>query len=223
MTGEEPPEVAILGATGRTGRELIGQALAAGMSVVVLARAPSKLGTFAGKVSLVEGDAMDPAAVARTVGGRDAVLIAIGRDSRSPPDLMTAVAGNVVAAMKSTGVSRLVVLGNTAIQDPTDRPSLSQRLVRFLIAVANSPLKRDSVASAKAIAESGLEWTIIRAPVLTDGPRTGGYRVGPLDEKTALRVSRADVADFMLSCVTGHRFVHERPTVSGGHGQPYKP
>jgi putative NADH-flavin reductase len=209
-------KVAILGSTGRTGRELIGQALAIGMDVAALARAPSKLEVFEGKVSVVEGDATDPAATARLIAGRDAVLNSIGRDGMSPSDLMTTAARNVVAAMKSAGVTRYVVLGNTAIKDPTDRPPFSQMLVRFLITIGNRPLKRDSIAAAEVINESGLEWTIVRAPVLTEGLKTGAYHVGPLDKNTALRVSRADVADFMLSCITGRRFICERPAISSG-------
>ena len=212
--GNEDLKVAVLGATGRTGRELVSQALRMRMDVTALARVPSKLQDFEGKISVVEGDATDAEATARLVAGKSAVLNAIGRDRNSPPDLMAAAARNVVAAMKRYAVMRYVVLGNTAMEDPADRPPLSQRFVRFLIAIANRPLKLDSTASAGVIAESGLEWTIIRPPVLTDGPRTGAYRVGPLDRDSGLRVSRADVADFMLSCVVDHRFVRERPAIS---------
>ncbi len=73
----------------------------------------------------------------------------------------------------------------------------------------------DKTPAAKVIAESGLDWTMVRAPVLTNRPRVRNYKVGPLASDMPLRVSRADVADFMLSCVTNGKFVHERPTVGG--------
>ncbi len=79
----------------------------------------------------------------------------------------------------------------------------------------NGKLVDDSLPAAKVIADSGLDWTLVRAPILTNGPRKGNYRVGPLAGGIPLRVSRADVADFMLSCVMEDKFVQERPAIGG--------
>ncbi len=79
----------------------------------------------------------------------------------------------------------------------------------------NSNLVGDSNPAAKVIADSGLDWTLVRAGILTNGPERGDYKVGPMAGGMPLRVSRADVANFMLSCVTEGRFLNERPVIGG--------
>jgi hypothetical protein len=118
--------------------------------------------------------------------------------------------------MNKLGVKRLVLLSNTAVEDPTDSPPLVQRMLRVALAAMNGKLKQDSVGAAKVLAGSGLDWTLVRAPILTDGPKTGRYRVGPLAKGMPLRVSRADVAEFMLSCAVEGKFALERPVIGGG-------
>jgi putative NADH-flavin reductase len=75
-------------------------------------------------------------------------------------------------------------------------------------------MSRDTVEEAKIISNSGLDWTIVRANLLTNGPLTKKYRAGNFDQKAGTRVSRADVADFMISCCTDGKFVRARPLVS---------
>ncbi len=208
--------LAILGATGRTGRLLLAQAKERGLEVNALARIPAELGDLRGKANVVEGSAIDPDAVERVVSGCGAVLCAIGQVRDSPADLLTRATLNMVDAMNKLGVKRLVILSNTAVEDPTDSPPLVQRMLRVALAAVNGKLKQDSVGAAKVLAGSGLDWTLVRAPILTDGPKTGRYRVGPLAKGMPLRVSRADVAEFMLSCAVEGRFVRERPVIGGG-------
>jgi putative NADH-flavin reductase len=207
--------LAVFGGTGRTGRLLLAQASTMGFEPVVLAREPSSLRGKEG-ITVIEGNALDKEAVARVVEGSAAVVSALGRDSGSPPNLMTMSAINIVAAMKRSGTERLIVLTNTAVEDPADDPPASHRLLRAMLPLVNGKLVNDSREAARVIAESELHWTLVRAPILTDGSRTGGYRVGPLAKGIPIRVSRADAADFMLSCLVDNRFVGGRPAIGGG-------
>jgi putative NADH-flavin reductase len=208
--------IAILGATGRTGRLLLAQAKERGLEVNALARVPVELADLHGTANIVEGNALDPSAVERVVAGCSAVLCAIGQVGDSPADLLTRSTLNMVDAMNKLGVKRLVVLSNTAIEDPTDSPPLVQRILRVVLALMNSKLTKDSVGAAKVLAGSGLDWTLVRAPILTDGPKTGRLRIGPLAKGMPSRVSRANVAEFMLSCAVEGKFVRERPVIGGG-------
>ena len=166
---------------------------------------------------MTEGAVTDPIAVERVVAGCGAVLSALGPRRDSPADLLTAASINMTAAMKKQGVRRLVILTNTAVEDPSDRPPLAQKVLRFVLSAMNGRLARDSIAAARIFADSALDWTLVRPPILIDGPRTGNYKVGALVRGMPLRISRADVAEFMLSCVVEGRFVRERPAIGGGH------
>jgi putative NADH-flavin reductase len=74
---------------------------------------------------------------------------------------------------------------------------------------------RDHREQARLIEESDLAWTLVRGPLLfTDGPRTGSYHAGPITAETGARISRADLADFMLASATGGEFVRAPPLVS---------
>ena len=211
--------IAVFGATGRTGRELLARAHEKGLQVNALARQPDKLREFHDYVSPIEGNVADPSAVDRVVAGCSAVVSVLGRRGDSPPDLLTVAALNTIAAMKKEGIQRLVVLVNTGVQDPSDRLPLTQRILRFILDKMNDRLSRDSRSAAQIVSDSGLDWTLVRPPILTDGPRTGNYRVGALTAGMPLRISRADVAEFMLSCVIEGKFIHERPAVGGGHAR----
>jgi len=207
--------IAVLGATGRTGREILGQALAKGLEISALARQQEKLGDFQNKTKVFQGDAADPMAVERVVEGSDAVLSALGLVHGSPKGLMTTSSSNMVAALRSKGTRRLVILTNTGVPDPSDRPPVTQRVLRFVLRKMNAPLWYDSIEAARVVAESDLDWTLVRAPILTDKPRTGMYRAGPLAHHVPLRVSRADVAEFMLACAMEGKFVREKPVIAG--------
>jgi len=205
--------IAVLGATGQTGMEIIKQALASGNEITAVARNPAKLGEFQSKVRVVQGDATDPKTVDEAVAGTDAVLCALGHAKGSPPDLFSKFASNAVASMPAHGVKRFVVLVNIAVKDPGDSPRLYHRFLRFLLNLTRSRMCKDTVEEAKIISESGLDWTIVRAVVLTNGPPSGKYRVGMLDHTAGTRISRADVANFMIACARESKYVRARPVV----------
>jgi uncharacterized protein YbjT (DUF2867 family) len=74
----------------------------------------------------------------------------------------------------------------------------------------------DHREQAHLIEESGLAWTLVRGPVVfTDGPHTGRYRAGPIGRDSGWRISRADLADFLLATATDDKFVRMKPLVSG--------
>jgi len=213
---QDRQKLAILGATGRTGRLLLAQAKERGHEINALARMPDELGALRGTANVVEGSVFDTEAVERVIAGSRAVLCAIGQVRDSPADLLTRATLNIIEAMKKLSVKRLVILSNTAVEDPTDNLPLAQRMLRVALATTNGKLKHDSVGAAEVLAGSGLDWTLVRAPILTDGPKTGNYRVGPLAKGMPLRVSRADVAEFMLSCAVEGKFVRQKPVIGGG-------
>jgi putative NADH-flavin reductase len=207
--------LAVLGATGSIGRELVAQALAADHEVTALVRGQRNPDGLDQRVALVVGDATNAADVKRAVDGSDAVINALGHTKGSPDDILLRATESVIAAMHANGVDRLVVLSSPAVVDSADRPGFRYRAARVLLRVVIPAVVRDHRAQARVIEESDLAWTIVRGPlVFTDGPRTGRYHAGPVGHHSGLRISRADLAEFMLETSTNSDFVRTKPLVS---------
>jgi putative NADH-flavin reductase len=204
----------VLGAAGRTGREIVGQALEAGHAVTVLVRHPEKLGALRARVTVVVGDARDPIPVARAVAGADAVLSALGHVHGSAVTVLSAAAANVVAAMCSHGVRRLVVLTSSAVRGSDDHPTIGQRVLLAVLDRAMGQLRPDDVAQARVIASSGLDWTVVRAALLTNGPRSRRCRACAIEGAAGWRIARSDIAAFMLAVVTDGSYMRRMPFLS---------
>jgi putative NADH-flavin reductase len=207
-------KLAIFGATGRTGRPLVQQALEAGHSVVALVRTPEKMSLQNEKLTLIAGDAMNAADVEKAVQGTDAVISVLGQSKNSPRDLQTVSIQNIVAAMQKYDVKRLISLTGAGVDAPEDRPGPSNHLIKFALKTLSGHVLKDGEQHAEVIKSSGLDWTIVRGPMLTEGPHTGTYRVGWVGVNTGTRVSRADLADFMLKHLTDTTYVGKLPMIS---------
>ena len=204
----------MLGGTGKTGGLVLTRALAAGHDVRALVRDPAKLKTASEHLSVIEGDVLDAAAVDRTVEGSDVVLALFGHVPGSPKDLQTRGTRLIVDAMQRHGVRRIVTLSGGGLPAPQDRPKLPDRLIR----TAMKLLARDVLADAEnhlaVLQASGLDWTVVRGPRLNEEPGTGTYRVGWVGVDGSTKISRDDLADFLLTQVDDSRYVHQLPFVS---------
>ena len=155
-----------------------------------------------------------PRDVQRVVAGTGAVLSALGHTKTSSKDVLTEGTKNILAAINEHGVRRLVSLTGAGARDPKAEPKLVDRVIGSLVKLLQRDLLEDSLGQARVIKESELEWVIVRAPVLTEGEKKGEYRVGYVGKESGTRLSRADVADFMLKQTTDDVYLHQAPVVS---------
>jgi len=185
----------ILGATGRTGRLVVEQALAAGHTVTALVRSPEKLTIRNSNLRVVAGRATDAGDVARALGNADAVLSTLGGSGSVIADST----GAIVEAAHKTGVRRVVVLSSFFVE--RDRLGAVPRL---LTGVAMGSAIKDKSAGEQLLRQSDLDWTIIYASQLKDGPVSGSVEVLPEWAKRRIsdRISRADVAEWMVQAAT---------------------
>lgn len=191
-------KVLILGATGGTGRHLLTEALARGYEVTVLARRPERLPPAAERARVISGDVLDDAALTQAVCGQDAVVSALGvASSLKSRDLIARSVPAILRAMAAAGVRRLVFTSAYGVGDTyRDVPLLPSILIRLLF----RDLYADKALGEDMLRRSDLDWTLVYPTTLTNGPKTGKYRVG---ERLQLRglptISRADVADFLAN------------------------
>jgi nucleoside-diphosphate-sugar epimerase len=156
-------KLAVLGATGSAGRELVTQALAVGHEVTALVREQPKPGEMDNRVALVLGDAASADAVEHAVAGSDAVVGALGHAKGAPDDILARATASVIAAMRADAVDRLVVLSSPAVADAADRPGLFYRFARLVMRITITSVVLDHREQAHLIEESGLAWTLARA------------------------------------------------------------
>ena len=207
-------ELAIFGASGRTGRPLVQQALDAGHDVIALVRTPANFPLKHERLTVVQGDAMNADDVDEVVQGSDAVLSVIGHSKNSPKDVQTVGIKNIVAAMEKYGITRIVSLTGAGVDAPQDKPKFINHVIKFALKTLQGDVLADAEQHAKVLQGSNLDWVIVRGPMLTEGPHTGKYRVGWVGINTGTRISRADVADFMLKQVSDNSYIHQAPMVS---------
>jgi putative NADH-flavin reductase len=195
--------LAIFGATGGTGLALIRQALDRGDSVTVLARRPEALGSLAAKIQVVGGDALDAGDVAATVAGAEVVYSALGIGMhRHATVVYSQGTANILSAMRSEGVRRLMVVSTTSLEIPS-RSQVAEWLIAQLLHRILSKPYADMALMEENVRECEVDWTLVRAARLTKGKHTGVYRTS-INEKLrgAWSISKADVADCLLRHAT---------------------
>ena len=209
-----PSRLLIIGATGGTGRQLVAQALERGFTVTALVRDPTRLAVVHPKLAIVVGDVLDPGSVDAAMRGQEAVVCALGhRRYFSAARILSEGTRNVLRSMEVHGIARFVCETSLGIGDSAGRMGLYYTF--FTIPVVLPLYFGDKCRQERLIAASGMEWVIVRPGRLIDGEKRGRYRHGR-DAGSFLRtvrISRADVADFMLNQLTSDAYVRRAPRV----------
>ncbi len=205
--------ILVLGAAGRTGREVLAQALRHGHDVRAFVHVTPVEEAHA-QLEVVRGDVRDLDAMRSAVAGVEAVVSVIGARPASKVDLYSAMAGNLVQAMAESGVPRVTVMSAVGAFARHDHHiSLGFRL---LMRTTLRGLYDDLEQMERRIRASALDWCIVRAAGLTDGPLTGDYRTS-LDGRVLKgggRISRADVAALLLKTLAGETYLRRTVTTT---------
>jgi putative NADH-flavin reductase len=207
---ERRVKLTIFAATGGIGRQVLEQAIAAGHDVTAVVRNPEKLSR---EVRVVRADlaAPDPAVLESAVKGADAVISALGAVSVSDAGVAWQGTRAIVRAMRATGVRRIIVVSaapiSTVPSPGRPKPPRHDPGDGFLMRHVLSPLIKavlrkhyaDLAHMEDVLRESGLDWTVVRPPRLTDQALTGTYRTATgRNLRRGVLISRADVAHLML-------------------------
>ena len=198
----------ILGATGATGLEVVAQAVERGHTVTAFVRNADPLGKFGDRINIVRGDLLDGVELGRVLAGQEAVLSAFGPrlpTSRADADLLQRFAAVLTGAMKRTDVRRAVIESTAFLFKDAILPP-AHRFGRLFF----PGIVRDATEMENTVAQSGLDWTLVRPPQLTNKPFTGRYRarIGQLPT-FGFKISRADVADFMIKAGENHASIQK--------------
>lgn len=204
--------LAVLGGSGRIGQHILASALESGHQVCALARRPQALAAASG-LTVIRGDVADASAVADLVADADAVLSALGPRGAKTPALLATAGHNTVAGMGKTGVRRLICVSAAGAFIRADPDS--GVLVKLILPRVLAKQFADVREMEEVFGASDLDWTMVRATRLVNSPPTGQYRVRPdYPPPGGGKIARADVARFMLTCLTERSWVREHPALA---------
>ena len=209
---DERMKVLIFGSTGSIGRELVKQALEQGHAVTAFTRNPANVDLDHAALTVAQGDVLDPAAVARAVPGHEAVLCSLGAGLQG--QVRSEGTRNIIQAMEHADVRRFICQSTLGVGD--SRANLNAYWKHIMFGLLLRRAYADHVSQERYVKQSRLDWIIVRPAAFTDGKRTGEYRHGfpGTDKTTTLKISRADVADFMLKQLANDTYLHQTPGLS---------
>jgi putative NADH-flavin reductase len=191
----------VIGATGRTGREVVQQALIRGHHVTAFVRSPESVGAKSEQLTVVKGDATDEEQLFSAMQNHDAVISTLGpRKVFKPGSLLHDSALATTRAMKRAGIRRLVVLSAAA-----HFPGIPNRIASFIM----RNHMRDSLAMEGIVQSNGVDWTIARPPRLTQGDSTTYRSREDAAPKMGFMLDRRAVAAFMLDAIEQTKHLHK--------------
>ena len=214
-------KIALIGATGFVGSNLLREALLRGHAVTALVRDPAKLAEAPARLAVVAGDVHDPARLAQELAGHDLVLSAFNAGWHNPDLYHDFLAGcrTIEQATEAAGVPRLLVVGGAGSlfvggQQLVDGPQFPAGYKPGALAA------RDYLNELKTNTE--LDWTFFSPAVeMHQGigtGRTGHYRLGTdspvFDAEGRSVLSGEDLAVAVLDEVEKHRFSRQRFTAA---------
>jgi putative NADH-flavin reductase len=212
VEGRDKMKILIFGSTGGVGRQLVEQVLPQGHAVTAFARDPAKLDIKHTNLSVVQGDVMDYASVEKALQGQEAVLCSIGAGRKGT--IRSEGTRNIVRAMENAGVRRLICQTSLGVGDSWSSLNFFWKYIMFGILLRNA--YADHEAQERYVKQSRLDWIIVRPGSFTNGDRTGVYRhgFGATDKTLKLKISRADVADFVLKQLVDDTYLRKTPGLS---------
>lgn len=209
--------IALFGATGPTGKHIIEEALKQGYSLSVYTRDAKKLESFAGQVEIVVGDLNNQDAIAKCINGADAVISALGPNGLKVQGDKPVMRGltNIIAAMQHAGVHRLIQISTAAYRDPKDSFAFKTHAFVLLFKVIARKGFEDIKTTGELVANSDLDWTLVRIPNLKDSPSDGNVNVGWYGQtKLGTKLSRANLAKFLVNQVEDKAFIQAAPAIA---------
>lgn len=207
-------KLAIFGATGTVGQNIVEQALKLGHEVIAHTRSPEKLNQHHVNLKLVIGDVLDMTSVEKAVAGTEAVICALGMPLLNKEGVRAKGTKNIIAAMEAADVKRFVCLSGFGAGESRLILPFHFRYIIFPLMMRH--LYADHERQESYVKASKLDWTLVRPGSFVKGEHTGKYQHGftVMNKSIKVKISHADVADFMLKQLTDNTYVQKAASLS---------
>ncbi|MBL4725737.1 MAG: SDR family oxidoreductase [Rhizobiaceae bacterium] len=206
-------KIVIFGATGTIGRVLVAQALSEGHAVTAFTRSGKFEGDQHANLSIVQGDVLDGKAVSAAIKGQEAVICTLGAGRNGV--VRSKGTENILNGMKDHGVNRFICQSTLGAGDSAGNLNFFWKNIMFGMLLR--PAMADHNLQENSVRKSDVDWTIVRPAAFTDGPVTGNYQhgfPGNSPKGLALKISRADVAHFLLKQLKSDAYLNQAASLS---------
>ncbi|MDR2921248.1 MAG: NAD(P)H-binding protein [Tannerella sp.] len=207
-------KVAIFGAAGSIGKHAVWHALDKGYQVKAYVRDTSKLMLEHENLTIIQGEINDYENVSETVKGCNAVIWCVGIPMKKYTGTPSLDGHKVlIKAMADNGVFRLIDWATPSVPFKNDKKSFITVVPGLLAGILYKQGKAEMIAIGELVANSGLDWTLVRFMAPKDTLYTGKVKVGFGDVKMSFNISRSDIAAFMVEQVTDKQYIHSMPII----------
>lgn len=204
--------IAVLGATGKSGKYLVDQLLKQGYAIRVLVRDPAKFTTVNPRIEVIQGDARDSAAIYRLLEKCDAVISTLGQRKGEPPVLSQATT-HIVQAMRERTINRYIVVTGLSIDIPGDRKSFRTKFLSRIMKWFFASVIADKQKEYAVLADSSLPWILVRLPMIELTEETGAITID-LYDCPGTKIRATDLAVFLVQQLSDNHFIQKAPFIA---------
>lgn len=203
-------KVIVFGATGRTGKYIVKEALAKGYDVTAFVRNElAMLNTTHPCLKKIQGDVLIYKNVEEAIQGHDVVIVALGVQTNEPTTVLSRGTENIVKAMQLHGIKKIICMSSAGIFDNDSNFIFLKIIKPFML----KHIFQDKVKQLMVLENSNLDWILIRPSMLIDIPWTGNIQVS-YDKPKKNKIGRADVADYIITQITDSGNIRKMPIIS---------
>ncbi|WCT13433.1 NAD(P)-dependent oxidoreductase [Mucilaginibacter jinjuensis] len=193
-------KILLFGASGGTGKQFAEQALKAGHSVTAIIRNPDTFAMRHQNLRIIKGDILEPTGLIKAFEESEIVISCLGIPKIQPTTLYSSGMANIINVMEKSGLQRLICISSGALDIPQKSSFIMNFLLKNILQKIYRPIYADMRQMEQNLKDSRLNWTILRAPKLTDGKKTGTYKdITGQALRGIPKISRADLAAYMLA------------------------
>ncbi|MBP3039807.1 SDR family oxidoreductase [Bacillaceae bacterium Marseille-Q3522] len=203
--------IALIGGTGKAGRFVAEKALEKGYHVRMLVRNPQKVEIAGERVEIVKGDAQDISAIQTLLKNCDAVINTLGQPNKEKP-VYSRVTGNILTVMKEMEINRYITVTGGSLNAPGDKKSLVNKIGALIFQWLYADMINDKKKELQILLKSEADWTLVRLPFITEEPAKGEIKVN-LNDMPGMKMTNADIADFLVSQITDERYIRKYPFI----------
>lgn len=206
-------KIIIFGASGGTGQELVKQALGKNYNVTAFVRTPQKLNISNNNLEIIKGDVLNFNDVNNAIDSHDIVFCNLGVPASDKTTLRADGTANIIKAMEAKKISRFICQTSLGFAD--SKAVLPWHMKYLIVPFILKNAFKDHELQEREIEQSKLDWTIVRPGNMTKGKMTENYKHGfKPTEKIKLKISRADVAHFMLNQIDNIQYIRKKVGIS---------